>query len=604
MQVQQRVGLKQGNDTRRVAAVRTGQPAPVRVHRLAQSLQRAARRSGMHIVNVAAPEKPANEKAVYTTIDKQSKKVGKPRVVVLGSGWGAVSFIKALPSNISEKYELIMVSPRNYFLYTPLLPAVATGTMEERSIVEPVRSMIVGKGEYYEALCKDIDPVKKELVCCFPADAGFAEACFKISYDILVVGVGSVNNTFGIKGVDQYCNFFKSIEDANSLRNRVSECFERAALPATPESERKRLLSFVVVGGGPTGVEVAAEMYDMVHDDLRKLYPNLIQDVQIRVVELMDHVLSTYDRAISIYTADQFKRAGIKLVLNSRVASVSDGIVKVVNKANESEDIPFGACVWATGVAMNPFIKELQTKLGPKQNHFRSILTDEFMRVKGSKGSIYAIGDAATIDQPKALERADELFKEADVDGDDKLTLKELRDVLIKASSEYSHLKEHAEFLEAKTGTKRWGGLVAKVVATPLSELSETSTVSRDQFKEILKSIDSGLRALPATAQVARQQGDFLADFFNRNQVTGDKDTTKVAEGQGEFKYFHKGSAAYVGGDNAVFDVPSLGPFTGFTAGLVWKSFETYSQFSFRNQCLVASDWIRTKLFGRDISRV
>jgi len=558
----------------------------------------------MHIVNVAAPEKPANEKAVYTTIDKQSKKVGKPRVVVLGSGWGAVSFIKALPSNISEKYELIMVSPRNYFLYTPLLPAVATGTMEERSIVEPVRSMIVGKGEYYEALCKDIDPVKKELVCCFPADAGFAEACFKISYDILVVGVGSVNNTFGIKGVDQYCNFFKSIEDANSLRNRVSECFERAALPATPESERKRLLSFVVVGGGPTGVEVAAEMYDMVHDDLRKLYPNLIQDVQIRVVELMDHVLSTYDRAISIYTADQFKRAGIKLVLNSRVASVSDGIVKVVNKANESEDIPFGACVWATGVAMNPFIKELQTKLGPKQNHFRSILTDEFMRVKGSKGSIYAIGDAATIDQPKALERADELFKEADVDGDDKLTLKELRDVLIKASSEYSHLKEHAEFLEAKTGTKRWGGLVAKVVATPLSELSETSTVSRDQFKEILKSIDSGLRALPATAQVARQQGDFLADFFNRNQVTGDKDTTKVAEGQGEFKYFHKGSAAYVGGDNAVFDVPSLGPFTGFTAGLVWKSFETYSQFSFRNQCLVASDWIRTKLFGRDISRV
>lgn len=65
-----------------------------------------------------------------------------------------------------------------------------------------------------------------------------------------------------------------------------------------------------------------------------------------------------------------------------------------------------------------------------------------------------------------------------------------------------------------------------------------------------------------------------------------------------------QGSAAYVGRDNAVFDVPKMGAITGFTAGLVWKSFETYSQFSFRNQCLVASDWIRTKLFGRDISRV
>lgn len=74
--------------------------------------------------------------------------------------------------------------------------------------------------------------------------------------------------------------------------------------------ERKKLLSFVVVGGGPTGVEVAAEMYDMIHEDLSKLYGDLTKDVQIRVVELMDHVLSTYDRAISIYTAKEFKRAG------------------------------------------------------------------------------------------------------------------------------------------------------------------------------------------------------------------------------------------------------------------------------------------------------
>lgn len=79
----------------------------------------------------------------------------------------------------------------------------------------------------------------------------------------------------------------------------------------TPDEERRKLLSFVVVGGGPTGVEVAAEMYDMIHEDLRDLYPDLIKDVRIRVVELMDHVLSTYDRKIGEYTAKLFKRQGM-----------------------------------------------------------------------------------------------------------------------------------------------------------------------------------------------------------------------------------------------------------------------------------------------------
>jgi NADH:ubiquinone reductase (non-electrogenic) len=162
-------------------------------------------------------------------------KTAKPRVVVLGSGWGAISFMKALPKNISENYDIVLVSPRNYFLYTPLLPAVATGTMEERSIVEPIRNVTTGKGDYYEAACQSVDPQKRVITACFPKDAGFPEACFRMPYDHLVVSVGSINNTFGIKGVQEHCFFFKSIEDASRLRNQVSECFERAALPYTPE---------------------------------------------------------------------------------------------------------------------------------------------------------------------------------------------------------------------------------------------------------------------------------------------------------------------------------------------------------------------------------
>ncbi|EFJ43711.1 hypothetical protein VOLCADRAFT_76599 [Volvox carteri f. nagariensis] len=441
-----------------------------------------------------------------------STKTSRPRLVVLGSGWGAMSFIKSLPANISEMYEVVVVSPRNYFLYTPLLPAVATGTMEERSIVEPVRNFIIGKeggrGRRLLCSCSRACPLRR---CCFPAAAAAATAAAAAAVaTAAAAAVGSVNNTFGIRGVDQYCFYFKSIEDAGRLRARVSECFERAALPATPEEERKKLLTFVVVGGGPTGVEVAAELYDMIECDLSKLYPNI---VSIQIVELMDHVLSTYDRAISIYTAEQFKRAGIKLVLNSRVAAVEDGCVRVVNKANEVTEIKFGACVWATGIAMNPLIRQLQEKL-PGQSHFRSVLTDECLRVKGSDGSIWALGDAATIDQPKV------------------------------------------------------------------------------------------------SGWVANQQGKYLAKVFSSTKITGNPEGGGLrvrvrarARARGGW-YFHKGSAAYVGSDKAVFDLPRLGPLTGTGAGFVWKSYETMSQFSFRNQCLVAADWLRTKIFGRDISRV
>jgi NADH dehydrogenase FAD-containing subunit len=100
------------------------------------------------------------------------------------------------------------------------------------------------------------------------------QACFKVNYDVLVLAVGTVNNTFGVAGVEEHAFFFKSIEDASRLRRHVSECFERAALPQTPPEEKERLLSFVVCGGGPTGVEVAAELHDMITEDLAKVREN------------------------------------------------------------------------------------------------------------------------------------------------------------------------------------------------------------------------------------------------------------------------------------------------------------------------------------------
>lgn len=179
----------------------------------------------------------------------------KPRVVVLGSGWGAVSFVKAFKKAAAQRYDIVLVSPRNYFLYTPLLPAVATGTMEERSIVEPIRSTITGKGRFFEAFCESVDPHGRTITACFPKDAGFPEACFRMQYDHLVVSVGSVNNTFGVTGVREHCFFFKGVRDAVKLRRQVSECFERAALPYTSPEVRRAWTRWpsVAAGAAATG---------------------------------------------------------------------------------------------------------------------------------------------------------------------------------------------------------------------------------------------------------------------------------------------------------------------------------------------------------------
>lgn len=523
---------------------------------------------------------------------------------MLGSGWGAASFIKALPSNIRARYEVVLVSPRNYFLYTPLLPAVATGTMEERSIVEPIRRLVQGKAEYYEATCKYIYPQEKELVCCSPNDDGNSAAMFTVPYDILLVGVGCITNTFGIQGVDKYCSFFKTVADAHALRRRVNECFERAALPNTPCEERRRLLSFVVVGGGPTGVEVAAELHDMIHQDMAHIYPGVVGDVEIKVVELMDRVLATYDPKVGAYTTEMFKREGIDLMLNSCVSGVRDGYVRVVDKSGVQQEVPFGACVWATGIAMNPLVRQLQQLL-PGQSHPRCLITDDHMMVKGSGGSIFAFGDAAAVELPHAADVAEQLFDSASHREEGLLSLSELKEVLKKGAKTLPHLEAHARFLEGKL--LRFGGPMLKVVLGQdpvLEPLDETTQLNKAQFTELLSAIDKTVKPLAPTAQVAKQEGEYLAHLLSHTKLWGTQDTDAQLQQRNPFKYSHKGSLAYVGDDRAVMDVPNLGPFMGPVTGLLWKGYETMAQISARNQMLVAFDWIKAKAFGRDYSRV
>jgi len=187
---------------------------------------------------------PKNLPIATHLIDERDFDTSKPRLVILGSGWGAISVIKELEK---DNYHVTVISPQNYFLFTPLLPSATVGTLEARSLLEPIRSIIKGiSAHFLEAEATDIC-FNEKLIELNPVD-GSSEP-FYIPYDKLVIAVGSLSITFGIEGIE-HCHFLKTINDARKLRKKIMDNFEKASLPTTSPKERKRLLSFVVCGGG------------------------------------------------------------------------------------------------------------------------------------------------------------------------------------------------------------------------------------------------------------------------------------------------------------------------------------------------------------------
>ncbi|CAF1985082.1 unnamed protein product [Rotaria magnacalcarata] len=549
----------------------------------------------------------------------------KPRVVILGTGWGAVPFLKHIDS---DKYEVVCVSPRNYFLMTPLLPSVSVGTVETRTVIESIRSLVGPKVKYVEAQCVNVNPKEKIITCnsdgtdvvsrgddvkaiYVPSkreggassriikDSARTRPQFDMKYDVLIVAIGSENNTFNIPGVEEHAHFLKEILDARRIRSAISDAFESAMTPSQTPEERKRLLHFVVVGGGPTGVEFAAELSDLVREDLHHFYPRLVaNDVKITLIEALDHVLSMMDKEISDFTEKHFHRENIEVLMNTFVKAIKQHEVVIQEKgSNEQQSIPCSVVVWATGIKPRRLTNRIREIIGLNtQSNRMGILTDQHLRAKGvHDGSLFAIGDCATIEQPKLVDRIQLLFEEADTQHRGALDLQQFRTLVEKKTHEFPQLEIFSARIE-KEFTE--------------ADKDNSGFLTLTTLRSALEKADTKLRALPATAQVASQEGRYLADLLNElpdlNVENYQKHDIKP------FRYKHMGSLAYVGGDSAVvdftgsrpiLDIFNLKPLSGRGAAYLWKSFYFTEMFTGRTKTLLAFDWVRTQLYGRDISR-
>ncbi|EFA76339.1 calcium-binding EF-hand domain-containing protein [Heterostelium album PN500] len=523
------------------------------------------------------------------------KKTGdKERIVILGTGWASLAFI----NNIDlDKYEVIVVSPRNYFLFTPMLTAATVGSVEVRSITEPIRRILkrLSKcgSQFIEAECIDIVYndnyiIIKDASTDYPgAVTSFPHV--EIPYDKLVIAVGSMPNTMGTKGVTENCLFLKEAGDARKIRTKIMDCFERANYPGISEIEQRNALHFLIVGAGPTGVEAAGEIYDYIYDDLAKIFPKeIIAKCQISLIQSAEHLLNTYDKKIIDYTEKEFQRSNINALFSSRVTEVQPRKIVVVSKIDKrSYEIPFGMALWCTGVGPRPLTQKFCDSI-PEQSNNRAISTDVYLRAIGvPKKNVYAIGDCSTVTQQKLLDHLKEMFKEADENGDDKLSIDELLHLVKNNIQRYPQLEPFVNRLPQEFAE---------------FDVNKDNFLQFDEFQHLIEKIDSNLTTLPATAQVANQMGIYLAKTMNN--MTKDPSQDYLDQKIQPFRYKHLGSFAYIGHHNAVADIPGKFSGGGFGVWWAWRAIYLEKQFSLKNKFLVSLDWSKTILFGRDISRL
>lgn len=521
----------------------------------------------------------------------------KPRLVILGGGWGGVALLKELNP---DDYHVTVVAPTNYFLFTPMLPSATVGTLELRSLVEPIRRIISRvHGHFVRARAENVE-FSHKLVEVSHVDARGEEVRFYVPYDKLVIAVGSTTNPHGVKGLEN-AFFLKDIDDARKIRNQVIHNLELASLPSVTDEERKRLLSFVVSGGGPTGVEFAAELFDLLNEDLTRHFPRLLRnEISVHLIQSRSHILNTYDETVSKYAEERFARDQVEVLTNSRVKEVQPDKILFTQKQEDgsllTKELPLGFCLWSTGVSQAPLCQRLAEKLGSTQTNRHALETDTHLRLNGTPlGDVYAIGDCSTVQNNVADHIITFLRSLAYKRGQDPETMQ-------LHFSDWRRVAQDVKrrFPQAINHLKRLDKLFAEF------DKDESGTLDFGELRELLLQIDSKLTSLPATAQRAHQQGHYLAQKFNKMaRLAEGLDANDIRDGDLDaavfkaFEYHHLGSLAYIG-NSAVFD---LGEGWSMAGGLwavyAWRSVYFAQSVSFRTRSLMAMDWAKRGLFGR-----
>lgn len=273
----------------------------------------------------------------------------RPRVVVVGAGFGGLNTARTLGN---KPVDVLVIDRNNYHGFWPLLYQVATAGLEPESIAKPVRAIFrryrnVG---FRMAEVNSVDFDRRTV----------QTSLGPVAYDYLVLAAGSANNYFGNKALAEHTCGLKDVDDASQLRNVILSAFERALATRDPAG-REALMTFVIVGGGPTGVELSGALAELIDFVLRKDYPMLdVSRSRIILVEATDKILATFPESLQRNAREKLERMGVEVRLNSPVENVEDHEVRF----KDGSSVKSHTVVWAAGVRSAPLSDTLHVEQG------------------------------------------------------------------------------------------------------------------------------------------------------------------------------------------------------------------------------------------------
>ena len=305
-------------------------------------------------------------------------------VVVVGGGFGGLYATRELSS--AREVDVTLVDRRNHHLFQPLLYQVATGALSPGEIAQPLRSIFRKRRNTTVLLGEavDIDVDKRQIRL---SDGG------PIGYDTLIVATGARFSYFGHDDWARSAPGLKSIDDALEIRRRILIAFEAAEREHVAE-RRAEWMTFVVVGGGPTGVELAGALGEIANDTLRRDFRSINPgDARIILVEGLDRLLPTYPAARSASAQRQLERLGVTVRTGTMVVGVDDDSV-TVNVGDSTETIPARTVLWAAGVQVTSFARAVAAATGAETDRAGRIRVEPDLTIRGHP-EIFVIGDAA-----------------------------------------------------------------------------------------------------------------------------------------------------------------------------------------------------------------
>lgn len=318
------------------------------------------------------------------------------RVVIVGGGFGGLYAAKQL--GIDPEMAVTLVDRRNFHLFQPMLYQVATGALSPGEIAQPLRSVLRNQRNTTVILGEAVglDPERRAVLL---SDGG------PIPYDSLIVATGAHHTYFGHDEWAAVAPGLKSLEDATEIRRRILIAFEAAEREADSEL-RREWMTFVLVGGGPTGVELAGSLGEIARDTLRRDFRSIHPpDARIILVEAMDRVLPSYPSARSASAKRQLEQLGVMVLLGTRVTAIdAHGVTAHVGDGDgaTTERIPARTVLWGAGVQSSSFARKVAAVTGVATDRNGRVLVAADLSLPGHQ-EIFVVGDAAV--QPWKPER-------------------------------------------------------------------------------------------------------------------------------------------------------------------------------------------------------